>query len=206
MLRRVYRWLFPRFPEYLCRELEDCHSILDLGCGRNSPLRFLPPGHYTVGVEMFRPYLEQSKGRGLHADYVLGDVRTVEFAPRSFDCVLVCDVLEHLSKEEGYELLRKIERTARKKTVVFTTNGFVGQEEYDENELQRHLSGWTAGSLRERGYRVSGINGFKPLRGELAAIRFRPVRLFAVLSDVTQLVTHRLPGAAFQLLAVKRLP
>lgn len=197
--------VFPNFSSHLRRELEDCHSILDLGCGWNSLVRSLEPGHYAVGVDCFRPYLQQSKAKGIHADYVLADVRTVAFQPRSFDLVLACDVLEHLDKDEGQSLLRKMELIARKKTVIFTPNGFVSQDEYDENESQVHLAGWTPSELRGLGYEVRGINGLKWLRGERGAVRFKPRRVFCFLSNVSQHLAYRVPEVAFQMLAVKNL-
>jgi hypothetical protein len=57
--------------------------------------------------------------------------------------------------------------------------------------------------MRKRGYRVTGINGHKSLRGEYASIRYRPAFLWEMVSDVSQLFVKRLPRAAFQILCIK---
>ena len=59
--------------------------------------------------------------------------------------------------------------------------------------------------MRERGYRVIGINGWKPLRGEFAAIRWRPERLWERLSLWSQRFTTADPTHAFQILCVKEV-
>jgi len=79
--------------------------VLDLGCGRSSPIRYCPVS-YSVGVELFEPYLEESKKMKIHNEYILADIRKVEFKPKSFDCVLALDGLEHLTKKEGLSLIK----------------------------------------------------------------------------------------------------
>ena len=48
----------------------------------------------------------------------------MEFSDRSFDAVIALELLEHLNKEEGYELIHNMERWARSKVIVSTPNGF----------------------------------------------------------------------------------
>lgn len=203
-MKGFYKKLFPQFYDYLKKELEGCETVLDLGCGRSSPLRYCPVT-YSVGVELFEPYLEESKKMKIHNEYILADIKKVEFKPKSFDCVIALDVLEHLTKKEGAELIKKMENVAKKKIIIFTPNGFSRQDEYDEDKLQIHKSGWTVDEFKKRGYEVKGINGWKPLRKEKAEFRFRPRIVNLLLSDLTQKITYHLPRSAFQLLAVKTL-
>jgi len=119
--------------------------------------------------------------------------------------VIALDVLEHLSKEEGYELLKKMERWARKKVIIFTPNGYVYQDGYDNNPFQEHKSGWGVKELEELGFKVFGINGWKKLRGYKASIKYKPSFLWERISDLTQKITYYYPKLAFQLFAVKEI-
>jgi hypothetical protein len=114
-------------------------------------------------------------------------------------------VIEHLTKEDGYNLISSMEGVAKKRAIIFTPNGFLPQDIYHDNEAQRHLSGWGPEEMRELGYRIIGIQGWKPLRGERGMIRFHPTVLWERFSLLTQILTTRLPKYAFRLLCVKEL-
>ncbi|GAI94208.1 unnamed protein product, partial [marine sediment metagenome] len=97
LLKNVYHRLFPPWTNYLKKELSDCETLLDLGCGRNSPVQYVSTP-YSLGTELFKPYLEESKGKRIHSEYIVADIRRIEFKENSFDAVLLLDVLEHLTK------------------------------------------------------------------------------------------------------------
>ena len=205
-LKPIYRFFFPNTGQYFKKEFSGYESILDLGSGPGSgcgsPIQYCDAS-FKVGVELFEPYLEQSQKKGLHNKYIKEDIRRVDFPPKSFDLVMMIDVLEHLSKEDGQRLLKKMGKWAKKKVVVFTPNGYVFQGTYDENPLQAHRSGWSAEELREMGFKVYGANGLKGIRGHYAAIKYKPAFLWKIISDLTQKIVYYCPELAFDLLAVK---
>lgn len=212
-LKEIYKKLFRnidyRHIDYLKEELKGSKTILDLGCGRNSPIKYCT-GTYSVGVDLFEHYLVESKKKRIHNDYVLADVRNVQFVPKSFDTVVCLDVLEHLTKEEGYELIKKIKLVAKKKIVIFTPNGFLTQTDYDENPLQAHKSGWRAHEFRGLGFEVKGIGGLKFFRGERGKLKFESKieilnKGLMLLSNLSQKIVYHFPRWAFQLLAVKHI-
>jgi hypothetical protein len=141
----------------------------------------------------------------LHSEYRQLDIRELAdgYPPRSFDGVVAFDVLEHLEKREGLRLLDSMERIARKKVIVFTPNGFLEQPPSPTNPFQEHLSGWSVDDLARRGYVVTGFNGWKPLRGMYANVRWRPRSLWWRVSLVTQSFVRSRPRLAFQLLGIK---
>ena len=154
---------------------------------------------------MFEPYLQESKNKRIHDQYIKADIREVEFNPKSFDAVIAIEVLEHLTKEEGRALIRKMETWARKKVIITTPNGYLWQDGYHDNPLQEHQSGWSVEELQKSGFKVRGIDGWRRLKGYRGSIRYRPAFLWGKLSDLSQKLTYRYPRLAFKLFATKRI-
>jgi len=199
----------------LQKELHDCKSVIDLGCGPNSPLQYCPWIEDSIGVEAFVPYLEQSRAKNIHTEYLNARLETLDFPDKSVDAVILIDVLEHLPEELGYQILEKTERWARKKVIVSSPNGFIEQSALDDNELQKHLSGWDYARMKSLGFRCRGMAGPKWLRQEvdggtmgddlLVSIRFRPRALWFVMSTLLQPITFFIPCVAFSLFSRKMI-
>ncbi len=204
ILRPFYEKFFPSWIKYLKRELSGYDSVLDLGCGYNSPIQYcnIP---FSVGVELFEPYLQESKAKGIHGQYIKADIRKIAFKPKSFDAVIAIELLEHLTKQEGNELLNKMEKWARKKVIITTPNGYLWQNGYDDNLLQQHKSGWSSVELKSLGFKVFGISGWKRLRGYKGSIKYKPAFLWGRISDLTQKLTYFYPSLAFELFAIKQI-
>jgi len=199
------RWLTTYYGE-LEQAVGPASSLLDVGCGSDSPVRhFQRRIPRLVGVDGFEPSIEASRARGIHDEYFCAEVLRIDdlFREGSFDCVLASDVVEHLPKGLGLELIAKMERIARDRVVIFTPNGFLPQGEHSGNVLQRHVSGWTVEDMEAMGYDVIGINGWKPLLGEFSLPRLRPASFWRVVSRLTQTLVRNHPRYAVQLLCVK---
>ncbi len=214
ILRRLDSTLLQKplhiYERMLFDELTNGYStLLDVGCGLGS---LYSDGiakliAHSVGVDGNQSTVEECRLVGPYDEYHCLDALDVgnRFGPNSFDVVVALDVIEHFPKRDGWRLLDALESVALRRVIVFTPNGFLRQGEKDGNPLQIHRSGWSTGEFEGRGYRVAGINGWKPLRGELWEPRIKPPALGHRLSAATQaLVTHR-PQRAFQLLAVRDL-
>ncbi|MBI3037327.1 class I SAM-dependent methyltransferase [Candidatus Woesearchaeota archaeon] len=234
--RSIYRKIFPSYGKELEKAVGSCKTLLDIGCGENSPIKqfshrpasakqigLSPIAHsahrgiepmrrgseaasiYSVGVDASLPSIQKSKKESIHNRYFRANVMNIgeRFKPDSFDCVLASDLIEHLTKTEGLKLLGMMEKIASVKVIVFTPNGFLPQQGYDNNPFQLHKSGWTVDEMKKLGYHVIGINGWKPLRGEQASIKLRPKLFWQIISDLTQLLTRNRPEKAFQILCVK---
>lgn len=139
--------------------LSDSHTLLDVGCGVGTTLKeFCCP--IKIGVDAHRPYLENSE-TGLQLikiNFKAENLRGL-FLPNSLDSVTLIDVIEHLDKETGFDVLQQVEEIAAKKVIVFTPRGFFRQLEVDHYGLggesyQRHRSGWEVGDFENMGYNV----------------------------------------------------
>ena len=200
---------FPRlaFFSYVAemrRMLADCRTCLDVGCGSGSPVRFLDFRH-RVGIDGHEPSLARAKEAGTHDEYHVCNAQDIgqRFSDDQFDCCIALDLIEHLSKDDGYKLLEQMERIASRKVLIFTPNGFLRQES-ENGDMQAHLSGWDAREMQSLGFIVVGMHGHKFFRGEHHEHRFRPRTLSAVASEMSHYVfTRSHPAHAAAILCVK---
>lgn len=204
--------IVPTLRSCLMAELDGARNVLDLGCGANSPVASVS-GIRRVGVEGHFDSARLARSRGTHDEIIEADLRFVEFAPRSFDAVVMIEVLEHLEHKEGERLLDKAMSWSDHKVIVTTPNGYWPQGSLGGNELQVHRSGWTIEELQDFGMRIKGLAGARMLRVEnkgvvprgatefAATLRGRPWPAALVLAAATQIITYRLPRFAFELFA-----
>lgn len=216
---RVLFKTFPRFAQAtfileIEKHLSECKSIIDVGCGNNSPLKLFDGKYTTLGIDGYKPAIDESKRASIHDKYVVGDIRRLDkfVGIKSYDAAIALDVIEHLKKDDGYIMLKNMERAARKKVILVTPNGFVPQFNKD-NGLQAHLSGWTVEDFEALGYKVEGIYGTKlcnVFRNDEAELRWRPQVLWKLVWGILVEITHfgftkRHPKYSIALLAVKDL-
>jgi hypothetical protein len=190
---------------------EPCAFALDIGCGCSSVLKSIRPALKTVGLDASAEALAAAKERKCHDELILANALDLE--PRElliqcgvekFDVVLLFDVLEHLPKRQGLELLERCEPLTAKFIVVHTPNGFLPQGPEFGNEFQRHLSGWFPHDFEGLGYQVAGAGGTKLFHGYAGQFRwsFPGVKLCdALLAALWRIRTH--PRKAFSLFAWK---
>lgn len=186
--------------------LLDCDSILDVGCGVRHRLQELGVPN-TVGLEAYPPACEEARRQKTHDQLVLGDARNLatRFHPRQFDACIALDIIEHLTKDDGLQLMKDMEIIAGKRVVFFTPNGFVPQSHHANDDLQEHLSGWEPGEMRRCGYEITGQLGPKTMRGDYHSIR-RPAIFWGAVSVLCQCTwIRRQPEAAAAILCVKEL-
>jgi SAM-dependent methyltransferase len=207
--------LIPTLDTELGRNLRDCQTVLDLGCGPKSPLSALNHLEKRVGVEPFGPYLELARANRTHDEFHQKLITDLDFKPDSFDAVIMIDVIEHMSEEDGLVALKLAENWARKKVIINSPNGFIAQKSLDGNPLQEHKSGWSYWKMKELGYISRGLAGPKWLRQEveaetmgddlLTSIRFRPKIFWFIVATLFQPIVFRYPKFAFSLMSVKSL-
>ena len=206
-LKKIFHEVFPNYFRAFKKSLKGMHTLLDVGCGANSPVQYLNPKPYVVGLDVFMPSIERSKAKGIHHEYLNMNFSELaqDIKPHSYDCVLANDVIEHLEKEEGIKFIETLEKIAKKRVIIFTPNGFVPQEPFEGNPWQKHLSGWSVEEMWSRGYRVYGINGWKVLRSEMCEIKWRPKLFWLVISYLTQPLAYIFPSLAYQIFCVKEI-
>ena len=219
-IHNLYHWplltkIFPTQISCLQKALADCHSVLDLGCGPSSPIQYIHHLKKTVGVEIFPPYLQASQKNHIHHSYIAQDISKLDLPEKSFDAVVLIEVIEHLEESSSQKILQQAERWARKKVIVTSPNGFIPQKAVDNNPYQEHLSGWPLKTMKNLGYHCQGLCGLKVLRQEvqddtmdssiLTSIRWHPRLFWFIIATLSQSITYYFPKNAFGLFSIKRV-
>ena len=135
-------------------------TLLDLGCGGGITMGFINKRKKFIvtGVDAHQPYLAQCKLRGIYETLYCCDLRALPFEPKSFDVVMCLQVLEHLKREEGLELLQRMEQIARKQVILDVPIGERPQGAFDDNPFQHHKSSWYPIDLKKLGYKIRGYD------------------------------------------------
>lgn len=195
-------YFYPGYFFLLRKSFSGCNFVLEIGCGESTPLKYFSHKFYAVGLDIHRASIKKAKKAKIHNDYICSDFLEADIKPKSFDCVVALDLIEHLGKKEGLKLIKKARAIARKKVIIFTPNGFLEQEEFEQNPGQAHKSGWKVEEMEQLGFKVWGVRGFKGLRGRRAHIRYRPKLFWRLISSLTQLFVYFQPKYAFQIFCV----
>lgn len=189
--------------------IEPNASVLELGAGKFTYLNLIKQNFHKTAIDISENAINYSKEQGVYNDYILGDVTNLKkyVSEKFFDSIVAFDLIEHLTKEQGLELLRSIEKIAKHSVIIYTPNGFLPQGEHDNNPFQKHLSGWDFDEMKKLGYEVYGINGLKKLRGEYALPTVKPAFIGYFLSNWSWLFLEwfRKPEKSFAILCVKKL-
>jgi predicted TPR repeat methyltransferase len=133
-------------------------SILDVACGLSLKSQYMQ-ADIRVGVDIYRPYLAKIEATVPYTT-VVHDVRKLDevFLDKSFDIVLMLDIIEHLEKPESLALLQTAERLAKVAVIIETPEGFVPQNidiwGHGGDEWQTHRCGWDKVELEAMGYDV----------------------------------------------------
>ncbi len=153
-------------------------SLLDVGCGpgRVGGIIKRHKSIYSVGVDIFTPYLEHCQKNGTHDELIRCDVRHLPFREKSFDAVMCKEIIEHLDTQEGDRLIKDLEKIARSQVIITTPVGNYGQHEYDDNPFQEHRSTCMPSTLKRHGFTVRGI-GIRGIHGEGGLQSRTPERL-----------------------------
>jgi ubiquinone/menaquinone biosynthesis C-methylase UbiE len=159
--------------------------ILDVGCGRGewgSLLRARKESFHLVGVDIWRPHLRRLCKRRVYDELIQIKAPNLPFKDKSFDISLACEVLEHLDKDDGYELLKELERVSRKMIVVSTPMNWFQMEIYG-NPYERHVSEWRPQEFTSLGFKVMTVSFMSGLQGP------------KILSKVIMRFLYRFPQA-----------
>lgn len=145
----------PYIIEFIRKYNPEIRSVLDIGIGfgKNAFLlreyfdvkkhQAFQPNQWQlniVGIDIYDGYISDLQ-KMLYSQIVIGDV--FEELPNlgQFDVVILSDVLEHFSKEDGLKLLNRLFDHSSD-IVIATPQGFLEHSASGDNPHEEHKSGW----------------------------------------------------------------
>lgn len=200
---------------------KQCSSILDVGCGFGEPMAEARAPNkngrfYSVGLDRFLPAIKACKRTDKHTAYVLCDARFLPIKQKAVDAILCFEVIEHLNKSDGFNLVREFDRIARCQIILSTPVGFLPLVlGHKENQSDIHLCGWFPSEFRKLGYCVRGINGLKcvsgahnggvgtKVLGDTAKSKISRYLIYLV-SYLSRPMAYLFPNQAFRMLCVRK--
>jgi len=160
--------------DFIQENIEETDTVLDLGCGiMQATLDIVASYPKTrlkckrlFGVDIHQPYLDFLNTLGIET--LRWDLRDIPlpFDSKSFDVVLLTDILEHLSNmNDVNKLIEESIRIARKQVIALTPKEFTNNidaihnpypyDQFDEvNEFQQHHLLIKRKHLEKHGFKV----------------------------------------------------
>jgi len=99
-------------------DIFDGKTILEIGVGGGDISRYLSKRNIAYGLDINIDFLKRAKANIDSIIYVQANAKNLPFRPKSFDVVICREVIEHMVKREGYQLLKEI-------SMVLKTNGIL---------------------------------------------------------------------------------
>lgn len=136
------------------KSVKETEVVVDIGCGI-APMNYFRPKLHLM-VEPWKEYSDILAYRHSGDKSVIiirtGALEALrQLADNSVDSIFLLDVIEHLEKEVGRQVIIESERVAREQIVIFTPLGFMPQHMESSqadgwglggSTVQEHRSGW----------------------------------------------------------------
>lgn len=99
-------------------------SVLDVGCGFGPLTDYLRgKGIHATGVDLLEPCILAGQARYPQADLKVAKTESLEFPDKSFDTIVLKDVIHHVYEEDDVgEFLADVKRVARRRVVILDPN------------------------------------------------------------------------------------
>ena len=127
-------------------------SSVDLGCGSGFYGRMLRKHAIKLtGIDLDIDAVDEAQG---YNKIFLGDIKLFDQYVPDFDAIFLFDVIEHLTKEEGIELLSKAKEKAF--VAIATPSKFSNsvQELFTQFNPHKHKCVWTIEEFHKLGFKV----------------------------------------------------
>ena len=131
-----YQYFKKEIKEYIRKNIPLNSKILDVGPGIGTYYNLLEPYGYKMDcIEIWEPYVHEYGLKNKYENVFIGNI--VDFDITNYDFIILGDILEHLTAEDGINLINKI-YTSGKKCMVAVPY-LMEQGEYYGNVHETHL-------------------------------------------------------------------
>lgn len=121
-------------------------KVVDIGPGSGTYIDLIKKEYncclnsYWIGIEIWKPYIEQFSLESRYNQIINQDVRTVDWQQLGpISVVIAGDVLEHMTKESAIELVDKILNVADTMIVSIPIRHMPQDEHAYENPYEEHV-------------------------------------------------------------------
>ena len=195
---------------------DNCLKILDLGSSDGriwsssslySVLKYCSAEITLLDAteELFDLNSDSTKPRIQHQVGVLPDCLR-QYGDNQFDLIVAIDLIEHLTKSDGFKLLYEIDRVSKHSSIIVTPNGFVWQPPAVNNWYNAHISSWTVKELSILGWTdITGLIGLKHFWGPYSLPKNKPSNtLMWEFFALQKVIVRFIPKLSFSFCAIKR--
>lgn len=142
-------------PMMFGQSISNIKTMLDVGGGKGVVAQsyFEGRGIEITILDAWWEYPDRPKPSNL----VLGDALDVVelFGEDSFDYVQATEIIEHMPKDDGRKLIKRLKKIARKKLLLSTPYAYLEQPvQEDGNPYQVHVCGWMPQEFEEMGLSI----------------------------------------------------
>lgn len=182
-------------------------SILDLGAGSGNYWRAgrLAELVTNQNIEVTCMDVNYTNHQTGNLNYIKGSVPSslYSLSEDSFDLVIAFDLLEHLTKSDGYLTLYEMQRICIHACIVFTPNGFSWQPPSDNNKFNAHISSYRTQDFNTFKFNnIYGMISLKWLIGPYSLPKNDTTRMRREIIALFGLFVFKLPKLSYSLFAV----
>jgi len=142
--------LLDHHAQQLIAGIPDLGTVLDIGPGYGKygrMVRELQPNAYTIGMEIDSEYVDRFGLRDIYNTVRIDPaVRLLDNTNFTWDLVILGDVLEHMRKSEGMDVLHYLVYRAKYIWIQWPMRYIQGEER--PNDAEAHVSVWTETDIR----------------------------------------------------------
>jgi predicted TPR repeat methyltransferase len=126
--------------EWIIQSVNDIENILDIGPGNGTYFNLLSnlKKFNWEGVEAWKPYIEKFELEKKYNKIYQGDIRNFDWTNKHYDLVIAGDVLEHMTKEEAIEVVKKC-LDHSKMLIISIPVVYMPQGELEDNPFEVHV-------------------------------------------------------------------
>lgn len=164
IIEAVLTHIFSTYPHPYTR-------VADVACGIGKwglLLRMHFQKLYIIGVDLSINNLSKAKMTKAYDDLIIADARQLPFRDSILDFTMACEIIEHLTKNDGTRMVSELERVTRVKILLTTP---YAKWWHTEDWVRRgHITRYHPRELRKFGFKVRGIDSNIQSKGKLFSL------------------------------------